>query len=428
MNVSYMKPYGNIKKVNKCISYYIGGGWGEETPSANEIPAFVIRGTDIPNLKAGNISSCPLRFHKQNNFKNRQLMPNDIVLEVSGGSTNQPVGRSVFFKKSYVSKFNVPVICASFCKLIRVNAEIIEPKYLYYWLEVMYTNGELGKYQIQSTGISNFQFEAFIKHAAINIPDPFVQHYVVDVLTNYDDLVENNNRRIELLEKAAQEIYKEWFVRFRFPGYENAKFVNGLPEGWTESRIGDVFDVTSSKRVYLADYVEHGIPFYRSKEIIQLAAGEEITEPLFITDSRYNEFKRKFGAPQLNDILITSVGTIGVSYLVYNDSFYFKDGNLTWIKSSTNKYGAIYLHRWLNMDAGRQYLLQSTIGTSQSALTIENLKKIKFLLPTQGLLQEFYEFVEPMLTEKRRLQEKTMNLKRQRDLLLPRLMSGNLEV
>ena len=228
-----------------------------------------------------------------------------------------------------------------------------------------------------------------LKKLPILLPDLVTQKHIADILSAYDDLIEANNRRIELLEQAAQELYKEWFVRFRFPGYEKAKFENGLPEGWTVKRIGDLFQITSSKRVYLADYVENGIPFYRSKEVIQLSQGQAITEPLYISNAAFQNFKNKFGAPEENDILITSVGTIGISYLVDGHEFYFKDGNLTWIKSGSDKILSLFLFRWLNSQGGKQQLHQSTIGTSQSALTIENLKKIKLIVPDKKLMETY---------------------------------------
>lgn len=268
----------------------------------------------------------------------------------------------------------------------------------------------------------------FIQRLKLNLPDLPTQERIADILSAYDDLIEANNRRIELLEQTAQELYKEWFVRFRFPGYENAKFEDGIPEGWDIKRIVDLFDITSSKRVYLADYVDAGIPFYRSKEIIQLSQGQAITDPLYISNAAYENFKSKYGAPEKNDILITSVGTIGVSYLVDGHEFYFKDGNLTWIKSGSNKALSLFLFQWLNSQSGKQQLLQSTIGTSQSALTIENLKKIKLLVPTKALIEDYYQKAHFMLEQKSALQMNNRNLAVQRDMLLPRMMSGKLEV
>ena len=121
---------------------------------------------------------------------------------------------------------------------------------------------------------------------------------------------------------------------------------------------------------------------------------------------------------------------IGVSYLVDGHEFYFKDGNLTWIKSGSNKALSLFLFlfQWLNSQSGKQQFLQSTTGTSQSALTIENLKKIKLLVPTKALIEDYYQKAHFMLEQKSVLQMNNRNLAVQRDMLLPRLMSGKLEV
>jgi len=192
--------------------------------------------------------------------------------------------------------------------------------------------------------------------------------------------------------------------------------------------LGDIINITSSKRIYLSDYVDEGVPFYRSKEVIQLAGGQAVSEPLFIERDKFNSLKDRFGVPLENDILITSVGTIGFSYLVDKSEFYFKDGNLTWLQSGVLPERALYLYQWLNSDEGKNSLLSSTIGTSQSALTIENLKKIKLVLPDDNVLTAFYEITKGFVRLSRCLQQKSQNLVRQRDMLLSRLMSGKLEV
>jgi type I restriction enzyme S subunit len=114
--------------------------------------------------------------------------------------------------------------------------------------------------------------------------------------------------------------------------------------GWDIKPICEIAKVTSSKRIFLSDYVETGIPFWRSKEVIEQYDGKNISTELFIAADKYEEIKNKFGVPQPGDILLTSVGTIGVPYLVKDDSpFYFKDGNLTWIKDISREIEPYYL-------------------------------------------------------------------------------------
>lgn len=256
-----------------------------------------------------------------------------------------------------------------------------------------------------------------------------IQQKIASILSAYDNLIQNYKKQIEALQIAASELYKEWFVRFRFLGWKNAKFENGIPEGWKIERLGNLFEITSSKRVFEEDYVNEGIPFYRSKEIIELSNNQEITTELFISNELYAKFKNKFGVPKENDILITSVGSIGNSYQVRKDDiFYFKDGNLTWIKSSSKKALSKYLIYWLKSDLGKNTLISSTIGTSQSALTIEKLRAIKILVPEVNILEKFEQKISSFDIKIQILNKQIANLTQQRDLLLPRLMSGKLEV
>ena len=255
------------------------------------------------------------------------------------------------------------------------------------------------------------------------------QQKIASILSAYDKLIQNYKKQIEALQTAASELYKEWFVRFRFLGWKNEKFENGIPEGWKIERLGNLFEITSSKRVFEEDYVNEGIPFYRSKEIIELSNNQEITTELFISNELYAKFKNKFGVPKENDILITSVGSIGNSYQVRKDDiFYFKDGNLTWIKSSSKKALSKYLIYWLKSDLGKNTLISSTIGTSQSALTIEKLRAIKILVPEVNILEKFEQKISSFDIKIQILNKQITNLTQQRDLLLPRLMSDKLEV
>lgn len=150
---------------------------------------------------------------------------------------------------------------------------------------------------------------------------------------------------------------------------------------WVEKKLGEICDVTSSKRIYLSDYVGVGIPFFRSKEAIQLHNGEKITEPLYISKEKYDLLKSKFGIPKKGDILLTSVGTIGVPYYVQDFEFYFKDGNLTWLKNFDTSYTSKFIYYWINSAVGRGIINNSLIGSSQQALTIENIKRLSLSIP-----------------------------------------------
>lgn len=159
-------------KMQEAFDYYIGGGWGEEEKS-DEFPkeASVIRGADFPKIWQYDISTCPRRFHKTKNYKARQLEDGDVIMEISGGTSEQPVGRVVLITQELLDRFeNGKVICASFCKLIRLQKNIVSPYYFYYWLRFLYDTRIIDRYQLQSTGIINFKFEPFLRKGDIMLP------------------------------------------------------------------------------------------------------------------------------------------------------------------------------------------------------------------------------------------------------------------
>ena len=141
--------------------------------------------------------------------------------------------------------------------------------------------------------------------------------------------------------------------------------------------------VGSSKRVHLSDYVQQGVPFYRSKEVIELSSGKNISEQLFISSEKYSEIKSKFPVPQENDVLITAVGTIGEILVVKDPNFYFKDGNLIWLRNINFDIIDIdYLYYFLKSDLFQKTIKYNNIGAVQKALTIDFLKTVKITLPS----------------------------------------------
>ena len=168
MSYSKTKREENIKD---CLAFYIGGGWGQEDYKEGFTePAFVIRGTDIPDAKKGEIKNVPFRYHKESNLASRNLQAGDIVFEVSGGSKGQPVGRSILVTEKMLQQFGKPVMCASFCKMLRPN-ENVTPEFFYLYLLASHENGVIAQYEKHSaSNIVNYGFEEFIGEQKITIP------------------------------------------------------------------------------------------------------------------------------------------------------------------------------------------------------------------------------------------------------------------
>ena len=141
--------------------------------------------------------------------------------------------------------------------------------------------------------------------------------------------------------------------------------------------LDSICSITSSKRIFANEYQKNGIPFYRGKEIIELANGAKPSTEIFIDHSKFLEISRKFGIPQNDDILITAVGTLGVSYLVKNETFYFKDGNLIWIKNISSTILPKYLYYYFKSNTFINCINTLAIGSTQQAITIDRLKTIR---------------------------------------------------
>ena len=150
---------------------------------------------------------------------------------------------------------------------------------------------------------------------------------------------------------------------------------------WKTYKIGDLCKISSSKRIFANEYKDSGIPFYRGKEIIEKQKGNKISTELYISQERYDEIRAKHGVPQKGDMLLTSVGTLGIPYIVQDEVFYFKDGNLTWFYNFEG-IDSRYLYYWFLSPIGKMNIDSKAIGSTQKALTIETLSKFEISLPS----------------------------------------------
>lgn len=217
----------------------------------------------------------------------------------------------------------------------------------------------------------------------------------------------------------------------RFPGHQSVT-INpemGLPEGWEKVKLEDLWEIQSSKRIFLSDYVDSGIFFFRGKEITQKSENSTISDLIYIKEDKFKEIKKKYGAPSQNDILITAVGTLGNLYMVRetDEEFYFKDGNLIWFKSNEN-YSSYYLFYYLKSTSFQNYLTNTAIGSSQKALTIKGMKESDIIKPSNDLIILFDKIIIPISKSIENLQNQNQRLREARDILLPRLMMGMIEV
>ena len=262
----------------------------------------------------------------------------------------------------------------------------------------------------------------FIQRLKLNLPDLPTQERIADILSAYDDLIKVNNRRIELLEQAAQELYKEWFVRFRFPGYENAKFEDGIPEGWKIKRINEFCYVTDGTHD-TPKPVDIGVPLVTGRCISSGFVDFDATYNISETD--HEGIKKRSGLKS-GDILFSNIGTVGNCCIVdYNCEFSVK--NVIIFKPKTMRDTA-YLYYWMTSSTMQEIFGAQTNGASQQFVGLTFMRRYKLLAPKDDILEAFVDKVLPIVEQKRLLHQKNLNLAAQRDMLLQRLMSGKLEV
>ena len=262
----------------------------------------------------------------------------------------------------------------------------------------------------------------FIERTKLNVPDLPTQKWIADILSAYDDLIENNNRRIALLEKAAQELYKEWFVRFRFPSHENVKFENGLPEGWTIKRMNDFCYVTDGTHD-TPKPLDEGFPLITGRCIKN--GFIDFDEAYCISEKDHESIKKRSGLSS-GDILFSNIGTVGNCCIVdYNREFSVKN---VIIFKPNDMIQTAYLYYWMTSHSMQEIFATQTNGASQQFVGLTFMRRYKILVPEQKILTAFGDKILPILEQKRMLHNNNLNLAKQRDLLLPRLMSGKLEV
>ena len=250
-----------------------------------------------------------------------------------------------------------------------------------------------------------------------------IQVKIADILSTYDNLIENNNKRIRLLEQMAENLYKEWFVRFRFPGYENKKFVDGIPADWKILRMSDFCYVTDGTHDTPKPVNDGGVPLVTGKCIKN--GFIDFNEPYNISYQDHESISKRSGL-KTGDILFSNIGTVGTTCLVnYDREFSVK--NVIILKPDNIKVSN-YLYSWLNSDSIQAIFATQTNGASQQFVGLNFMRRFKILVPNENVLDLYSDKIKPIRTEIVKLHDINENLTKQRDMLLPRLMSGKIEV
>lgn len=297
-----------------------------------------------------------------------------------------------------------------------VNEDKVNPYYLYRYLRSLDLSGFDSGASIPSMTSKTYY------GIKVELPNRLIQDKVAELLKEYDHLIDNNIKRIKLLEQMAENLYKEWFVRFRFPGYENAEFENGLPKGWNVVHMSEFCYVTDGTHDSPKE-ADMGVPLVTGKSIID--GFIDFKQTYNISETDHLKIKKRSGLKD-GDILFSNIGTVGNSCIVkYAREFSVK--NVIIFKPDSME-KTVFLYYWMNSETMQSIFSVQTNGASQQFVGLTFMRKYKILVPTEEIIKKFASYVLPIIRQMDLIHEMNENLIKQRDLLLPRLMSGRLEV
>ncbi|ETJ96766.1 restriction endonuclease subunit S [Propionimicrobium sp. BV2F7] len=375
------------------INKVIGGGWGEESYFEGSVPVSVIRGADFPAVRFGSFDSVPARWESRNKVEKRLLEPGDIILECAGGTSDRPTGRSIFIdEKLLKNSRSENLIPASFCKRLRVNSSLVEPAYLFWYLQHIYQLGKMWDYQVRSTGIANFQYSWLAESELVPLPARLEQQAIAATLGALDDKIESNQRKHSLLEQIA--------------------FAHYLSSSRRECHLFEVATLTMGSSPKGSTYNNHGdgTPFYQGvTDFGKRFPGQRTwtTDPIRFAEPNDSLFSVRAPVGRLNRAIEKCCVGRGVA-------------------SIHSEFSSILFYALI--DAQKKWDIYNAEGTVYGSINKNNLIALMLDWPEPTCLHELEASLSKIDLRILALHHESQNLALLRDTLLPELMSGRIRV
>ena len=408
---------GNIVKHNK--------GYAFKSSEYTDKGVMVVRVTDFTLDSISDADAVYLA--PDDRYDKFILKTNDILIQTVGSWANNPnsiVGKVVRVPKQCDNAY----LNQNIVRIIPNND--LDNTYLFYALKanhfstycVLRGQGAANQASITLDTIFRFKFKAHNFTA---------QQRIAGILSAYDNLIENNNKRIHLLEQMAENLYKEWFVRFRFPGYEDVEFIDGFPKNWEKVKLDDVLNKIATGLNPRKNFVlGEGENFYVT--IKNMADNtvyldnkcDKVNDDAIIKINKRSDLK-------IGDLLFSGIGTIGRVCLIDIPTNNWNISESVFTMRANKKISSEFLYMLLLSQDVQNYCQSKANGSAQKGIRMGDLRKYTFLLPqitTKNVINDFTNQISPILRNVSLLRNENKNLIQQRDMLLPRLMSGKLEV
>ena len=396
------------------------GEWGKGEPFDDSVEMLAIRGTDFEDVRFGSTTSTPRRHIAKRHADRKLLQPWDVIIEAAGGTKNQITGRTVLLRPQLFSRSELPFTCASFSRFIRFNTELCDPAFMFWYLQHLYASGLMHAYHTQHTGVARFQWTTFSEREPLALPPLPVQRRIAGILSAYDELMDNSQRRIRLLEAMARALYREWFVHFRFPGHEKhprvASPLGEIPQGWEVKKLATVAEVNRAQiNARTAPEELHYI------DISSVSPGQIDSITTYAFADAPGRARRII---QHGDVLWSCVRPNRRSHAQVMHPEPNTIASTGFAVLTATKVPFTFLYFATTTDDFVAFLTNNATGAAYPAVSGATFEKADLIIPPAPLLKNFGNATIPMVEQIHTLQRQIQNLRRTRDLLLSRLLSG----
>ncbi|MCR5315254.1 MAG: restriction endonuclease subunit S [Bacteroidaceae bacterium] len=405
-----MSEWKKVKLGEICERITSGG-----TPKANVSSYYYP--PIIPWLKTKEVNYCRITETENfiseeglNNSSAKLIAPNSVIVAMYGqGDT---AGRVAINK--------IPLTTNQACCNLTIDESKADYEFIYYQLCTLYN-----KMVSLKAGAAQPNLNAqIIKNLEVKLPSLLIQHHIATILSRYDSLIENYQKQIKLLEEAAQRLYKEWFVDLQFPGHENTKIIEGVPEGWEMKTIDDVTcKVTTGLNPRKNFVLGKGSNYYVT---IKNMADNSIflDDRCDRVDNEALEKINKRSDLKIGDILFSGIGTIGRVALIDIPTNNWNVSESVFTMRANEIITKEYLYFVLLSSDMQNYCQSNAHGAAQKGIRMADLKAYCFDLPPYGIVQKFTSLVTPTIKKVSSIRNQIRLLTEARDRLLPKLMNS----
>lgn len=379
---------------------------------------------EIPWLKTQEVNYC--RIYETNNQISKKglenssakLIPANAVIVAMYGQ-GDTAGRVAINK--------IPLCTNQACCNLVIDENKADYEFVYYNLCTLYDK----LVSLKNGGAQPNLNAGLIKNLEISLPPLSTQKRIADILSAYDNLIENNQKQIKLLEEAAQRLYKQWFIDLRYPGHETTPIVDGLPEGWKKVALGDVYgkiESGSRPKGGIDSSIRDGVVSVGAENVIGLGQYNYSSEKL-VSHEFYENSKR--GKVEDRDILVYKDGAYIGRTSLFQDEFPRKVmmvNEHVFLLNAKNPLYQYYLFFTLNRQEYFDKMQKLNKNSAQPGINQDALKSLVIIWPSDEIVIKFDNFVAPMVKKIFALAKQNYELSQSRDRLLPKLMNGELEV